>query len=261
VSELPQSEIGDMPEAEAIRLAREGNAAAFERLYRLHSRRVFTLCVRMLENLAEAEDLTQETFLTVFRRIQTFRGESGFSTWLHRVTVNVVLMRIRKKTVAQTSLEEITERTEDSRAHPLELSTPDLYLNGTIDRLALQKAIDQLPPGFKAQFVLHDVEGYEHHEIADMRGCSTGTSKSQLHRSRLRLRELLQKDQNNGALGKANTANCFDFEAECPGRLVHHPPVHGNKIVPFKRKRDAPIRDLTTEIDRSPAAHACAAVK
>jgi RNA polymerase sigma-70 factor (ECF subfamily) len=120
-----------MPEAEAIRLAREGNAAAFERLYRLHSRRVFTLCLRMLENSAEAEDLTQETFLTVFRRIQTFRGESEFSTWLHRVTVNVVLMHIRKKTVAQTSLDEITEGTEETRVPRLELGGPDLYLNGT----------------------------------------------------------------------------------------------------------------------------------
>jgi RNA polymerase sigma-70 factor (ECF subfamily) len=138
-----------MPEAEAIRLAREGDAAGFERLYQLHCLKVYTLCVRILENLAEAEDLTQETFLKVFRRIQTFRGESAFSTWLHRVTVNVMLMHIRKKTVAQTPLEEITERTEETRAHCPELGGPDLYLNGTIDRLALERAIDQLPPGFK----------------------------------------------------------------------------------------------------------------
>jgi RNA polymerase sigma-70 factor (ECF subfamily) len=257
VRELPQSESGDMPEAEAIRLAREGNAAAFERLYRLHSRRVFTLCLRMLENSAEAEDLTQETFLTVFRRIQTFRSESGFSTWLHRVTVNVVLMHIRKKTVAETSLEEITEGAEETRARRPELGGPDLYLNGTIDRLTLQRAIDQLPPGFKAQFMLYDVEGYEHREIADMRGCSTGTSKSQLHRSRLRLRELLQKDQNNGTPGKPHSANGFDFEAVSPG---NPPPVRGNKIVPFKRKRDIPIGDLTSGIDNS-TAHACAAAR
>jgi RNA polymerase sigma-70 factor (ECF subfamily) len=152
----------------------------------------------MLENLADAEDLTQETFLKVFRRIQTFRGESEFSTWLHRLTVNVVLMHIRKKRVAQTPLEEITERTEETRAHCPELGGPDLYLNGTIDRLTLQRAIDQLPPGFKVEFVLYDIAGYEHREIAYMRGCSTGTSKSQLRRSRLRLRELLQKDKNNG---------------------------------------------------------------
>ena len=258
--ELPQSETDDVTEAEAIRLAREGNAEAFERLYRLHSRRVFTLCVRMLENLADAEDLTQETFLTVFRRINTFRGESGFSTWLHRVTVNVVLMHVRKKTVAQIPLEEITETTEETRVPRLELGGPDLYLNSTIDRLTLQRAIDQLPPEFKAQFVLYGIEGYEHREIADMRGCSTGTSKSQLHRSRLRLRELLQKDQNNGTPGKTLSANCFTFEAEPPGNLVHHPPVHGNKIVPFKRQRDIAIADLTGEIEYS-TADACAAVK
>jgi RNA polymerase sigma-70 factor, ECF subfamily len=249
-----------MPEAEAIRLARQGNAEAFERLYRLHSRRVFTLCVRMLEDSAEAEDLTQETFLTVFRRIQTFRGESGFSTWLHRVTVNVVLMHIRKKTVAQTPLEEITEGTEETRTHRLELGGPDLYLDGTIDRLTLQRAIDQLPPGFKAQFVLYDIEGYEHREIADMRGCTTGTSKSQLHRSRLRLRELLQKDQNNDTPGKTHSANRPAFEVVPPGNRVQRPPVHGDKIVPFKRKKDIATGDLTGEIDNS-TAPACAAAK
>jgi RNA polymerase sigma-70 factor (ECF subfamily) len=246
-----------MPEAEAIQLAREGSAVAFERLYRLHSRRVFALCVRMLEDWAEAEDLTQETFLTVFRRIHTFRGESGFSTWLYRVTVNVVLMHIRKKTVAQTRLEEITEEAKETRTHRLELGGPDLYLNGIIDRLTLQRAIDQLPPGFKAQFVLYEIEGYEHREIADMRGCSTGTSKSQLHRSRLRLRELLQKDQNNGKLGKTHAANDFTFEAAPPG---NHRPVHGNRIVPFKRTTDVPIGDFTSEIDDS-TADACVAVK
>ena len=249
-----------MPEAEAIRLAREGNAEAFERLYWLHSRRVFTLCVRMLENSTEAEDLTQETFLTVFRRIQTFRGESGFSTWLHRVTVNVVLMHIRKKTVAQTPLEEITGRTEETRGHRLELGGPDLYLNGTIDRLALQRAIDKLPPGFKAQFVLYDIEGYEHREIACMRGCSTGTSKSQLHRSRLRLRELLQKDQNNDTPGKTHSANRPTFEVAPPGNRVQHPPVHSNKIVPFKRKREIATDDSTSKNDHSPV-DACAACK
>jgi RNA polymerase sigma-70 factor (ECF subfamily) len=244
-----------MPEAEAIRLAREGDAAAFERLYRLHSRRVFTLCVRMLEDLAEAEDLTQETFLKVFRRIQTFRGESAFSTWLHRITVNVVLMHIRKKTVAQTPLE---ERTEETRAHRLELGGPDPYLNGTIERLTLHRAIDQLPRGFKTEFVLYDIEGYEHREIADMRGCSTGTSKSQLHKSRLRLRELLQKDQKNGTPGKTHSDNRVTFETVPPSNRVHHPPVRGNSIVPFKRKKDMAIRDLTSEIDSS-TVDACAA--
>jgi RNA polymerase sigma factor (sigma-70 family) len=97
-----------MPEAEAIRLAQQGNAAAFERLYRLHNRRVYSLCLRMVSNTAEAEDLTQEAFLQLFRKIATFRGESAFSTWLHRLAVNVVLMKLRKKSGTESSLEEIT---------------------------------------------------------------------------------------------------------------------------------------------------------
>lgn len=90
-------EAGELTEADAIRQAQRGDAAAFERLYRLHSRRVYSLCLRMVSNPAEAEDLTQEAFLQLFRKIQTFRGESAFSTWLHRLAVNVVLMRLRKK--------------------------------------------------------------------------------------------------------------------------------------------------------------------
>ena len=103
-----------MPEAEAIRLAQQGNAEAFERLYQLHSRRVYSLCLRMVSNTAEAEDLTQEAFLQLFRKIATFRGESAFSTWLHRLAVNVVLMRLRKKTAIVSSLDEMTEPDEES---------------------------------------------------------------------------------------------------------------------------------------------------
>jgi len=185
-----------MPEAEAIRLALQGNHTAFERLYRLHRRRVFALCVRMLENSAEAEDLTQETFLTVFRRIHAFRGETSFSTWLHLVTVTVVLLHIHNKIVAETSRKETTDRTEKTQAGGVELCDADLYLNSTNDRLGLQRAVDQVPPGFKPRFVLYGEEGYAHKEIADRRGRSTGTSKSQPRKSR-RLRELPQKGQNN----------------------------------------------------------------
>ncbi len=238
-----------MPEAEAIRLALQGNVTAFERLYRLHSRRVFTLCVRMLENSAEAEDLTQETFLTVFRRIHAFRGETSFSTWLHLVTVTVVLLHIHNKIVAQTSREETTDRTEETQAGGVELDDADLYLNNTRDRLGLQRAIDQLPPEFKPEFVLYDNEGYAHKEIADRRGRSTGTSKSQLHKGRRR-RERSQKGQNNRSPGKTRSANCFTFGSVPPG---NHPPARGNNIVPFRRKRDAAIGDLKSEIDDSTA--------
>jgi RNA polymerase sigma-70 factor, ECF subfamily len=182
-----------MPEAEAIRLAQQGNAEAFERLYSLHSRRVYSLCLRMVSNTAEAEDLTQEAFLQLFRKIATFRGESAFSTWLHRLAVNVVLMRLRKKTAIVSSLDEITEPDDESSGPRRDFGGPDLRLTGSIDRLNLQRAIDQLPAGYKSVFVLHDMQGYEHNEIAGIMGCSIGNSKSQLHRARMRLRELLHE--------------------------------------------------------------------
>jgi len=144
-------------------------------------------------NTAEAEDLTQEAFLQLFRKIATFRGESAFSTWLHRLSVNVVLMRLRKKSGTETSLEEVTEPDEDSGGPRRDFGGPDLRLSGSIDRVNLQRAVDQLPPGYKSVFVLHDVQGYEHNEIAEIMSCSIGNSKSQLHKARMRLRELLHE--------------------------------------------------------------------
>lgn len=188
-----------MPESEAIRLAQQGDSDAFERIYRLHSRRVYALCLRMVGNTAEAEDLAQEAFLQLFRKIATFRGESAFSTWLHRLAVNVVLMRLRKKTLSETSLEETTEPDEESGGPRKDVGGPDLRLSGSIDRVNLQRAIEELPPGYKSVFVLHDVQGYEHNEIADIMGCSIGNSKSQLHKARTRLRELLQESQRDKA--------------------------------------------------------------
>jgi RNA polymerase sigma-70 factor (ECF subfamily) len=179
--------------SEAIRLAQSGDAGAFERLYQLHNRRVYSLCLRMVGNTAEAEDLTQEAFLQLFRKVATFRGESAFSTWLHRLAVNVVLMKLRKKSGMETSLEQITEPDEDSGGPRRDFGSPDLRLSGSIDRVNLQRAVDQLPPGYKSVFVLHDVQGYEHNEIANIMGCSIGNSKSQLHKARMRLRELLHE--------------------------------------------------------------------
>lgn len=193
VARARRIETGEMPEADAIRLAQGGDAAAFERLYQLHSRRVYSLCLRMVGNTAEAEDLTQEAFLQLFRKVATFRGESAFSTWLHRLAVNVVLMKLRKKSGIETSLEQITEPDEDSGGPRRDFGTLDLRLTGSIDRVNLQRAVDQLPPGYKSVFVLHDVQGYEHNEIAHIMGCSIGNSKSQLHKARMRLRELLQE--------------------------------------------------------------------
>jgi len=117
-----------MTEAEAIQLAQQGDAGAFERIYRLHSRRVYALCLRMVGNTAEAEDLTQDAFLQLFRKIGTFRGESAFSTWLHRLAVNVVLMKLRKKTLPATSLEESTDPEDESSGPRREIGAPDLLL-------------------------------------------------------------------------------------------------------------------------------------
>lgn len=188
-----RTEAGEVPEAESIRLAQQGDAAAFERLYQLHSRRVYSLCLRMVGNTAEAEDLTQEAFLQLFRKISTFRGESAFSTWLHRLSVNVVLMKLRKKSGKEASLEQVTEPDEESGTPRRDFGGPDLKLSGSIDRVNLERAVEQLPPGYKMVFVLHDVQGYEHNEIADMMGCSIGNSKSQLHKARMRLRDLLHE--------------------------------------------------------------------
>ena len=173
--------------------AQLGDAAAFERIYRLHSRRVYSLCLRMAGNPTEAEDLTQDVFLQLFRKIGTFRGESAFSTWLHRMSVNIVLMRFRKKPKAETSLDSLTNPEEESGRSPEEFGRPDLRLDGVIDRVALQAAISELAPGYRAMFILHDIEGYKHEEIAQILGCTPGNSKSQTHKARIRLRELLHK--------------------------------------------------------------------
>jgi RNA polymerase sigma-70 factor (ECF subfamily) len=195
VARTRQSESGGLTEAEAIQLAQQGNADAFEHIYRMHNRRVYALCLRMVSNPAEAEDLTQDAFLQLFRKIGTFRGESAFSTWLHRLAVNVVLMRLRRKTLTENSLDEMTEPDEESGGPPRDIGGPDLRLSGSVDRVNLERAIEQLPPGYKTVFVLHDVQGYEHNEIAAIMDCSIGNSKSQLHKARMRLRTLLRESQ------------------------------------------------------------------
>jgi RNA polymerase sigma-70 factor, ECF subfamily len=182
---------GGITEQEAIDRAKQGDAESFEALYVLHKRRVYSLCLRMTGNTAAAEDLTQEAFLQLYRKIATFRGESAFSTWLHRLSVNVVLMHLRKKSLPEVSLEETLEPQQEDGPRK-DVGTRDTVLAGSIDRVNLQRAIESLPPGYRIIFVLHDVEGYEHNEIAEMMGCSIGNSKSQLHKARMKLRELLK---------------------------------------------------------------------
>ena len=178
---------------DTIRLAQQGDAAAFQLIYELHCRRVYALCLRMVGDPVEAEDLTQEAFLQLFRKIHTFRGESAFSSWLHRLTANIVLMRFRKKRPATVSLDEVV-RSDEKREQPtFEIGVPDLRLIGVFDRVNLQTAVAQLPEGYRSMFLLHDVQGFEHNEIASMLGCSIGNCKSQLHKARKRLRELLHE--------------------------------------------------------------------
>jgi len=175
----------NLTEAEAIVRAREGDAAGFEHLYRAHCRRVYSVCLRMIRNPADAEDLTQQAFLQLFRKIGTFRGESGFSTWPHRVTVNVVLMHLRRKKPTELLAEDL-ERHNSNGESPRELGCGDASMLGAIDRLNLARAIRKLPFGYKQILLLHEVMGYEHSEIATSLQCSVGNSKSQLHRARKR---------------------------------------------------------------------------
>jgi len=173
---------------ELCRLAADGNLAAFELIYQRYHRRTYSLCLRMMGSQTEAEDLTQEVFIQLFRKIGSFRGDSAFSTWLHRLTINQVLMHFRRRSFKNEKTSEdgeIPEQTVHGTADPNKMPV--------VDRIALKKAIGELPPGYRNVFVLHDVEGFEHEEVARLMGISVGTSKSQLHKARLKLRTLLVK--------------------------------------------------------------------
>jgi RNA polymerase sigma-70 factor (ECF subfamily) len=176
--------------SDLVKRAQQGDADAFATLFHTHKSRIYSVCLRMTNNAAEAEDLTQDAFLQVFRKITSFRGDSAFSTWLHRISVNTVLMHFRKKSLNQVSLDEPYDN-EDGGKVRREIGTKDNNLAGCVDRVALARAIKELPPGYRTIFVLHEVEGYEHQEIAEMLGCSVGNSKSQLYKAKLRIRELL----------------------------------------------------------------------
>ncbi len=178
----------DTPDFELTRLAASGNISAFELLYERYHRRTYGLCLRMTSSQTEAEDLTQEVFIQLFRKIGSFRGESAFSTWLHRLTVNQVLMHFRRRSVKN-------ERTSEDGEIPEQIlpGTENQARMPVLDRIGLTKAVSELPPGYRNVFLLHDVEGYEHEEVARILKISVGTSKSQLHKARLKLRGLLFK--------------------------------------------------------------------
>lgn len=172
-------------ERELVSRAAKGDQYALAEIYIRHKRRIMSLCWRMVRNQAEAEDMVQDTFLQAFRKLHTFRGDSALSTWLHRIAVNLVLMKMRKRSIVEVPVDD--RLAEDSDFGATEFGSDDNRLAGAIDRVDLDLALEDLAPGYRLVFVLHDVEGYEHPEIAAMLGCSTGCSKSQLHKARLRL--------------------------------------------------------------------------
>jgi RNA polymerase sigma-70 factor, ECF subfamily len=203
LNQVEQTTPASSGDAELIARAQRGEEQAFEAIYNAHKRRVYYLCLRMIGNTAEAEELTQEAFMQVFRKIQTFRGDSSFSTWLHRVSVNVVLMKLRKKTPNEIPIDSEDENQEFA-APPKEFGAPDLTLTGLVDRVTLDRAVAKLPKGCRQVFLLHDVMGCEHNEIATMLEYSVGNSKSQLHKARMRLRKLLRIGaRKNGRNGKS----------------------------------------------------------
>ena len=184
----------DCSDHELTERAAGGDTRAFEEVYRRHHRRVYTLCLRMTQNAAEAEDLTQDVFVHLFRAVGSFRGESAFTTWLHRLTTNQVLMHFRRvKSRKESVTDDGTLPAQKVEGKEASGQMP------VIDRVALDNAIAQLPEGYRMVFILHDVMGHEHEEVGRILGVAAGTSKSQLHKARLKLRKILI----SSAAGKA----------------------------------------------------------
>jgi len=180
----------DDSESSLVRRAQQGDEQAFATLYELHKKRVYSVCLQMTKNIADAKDLTQEAFMQVFRSVNSFRGDSAFSTWLYRIAVNTVLMKLRRrKSPPMLSLDEPVSA--DSPSLKREVGKADPNLRGAVDRIALGRAAEELPAGCRRIFDLHEVEGYQHHEIAQMLQCSIGNSKSQLHKAKLKMRDIL----------------------------------------------------------------------
>ena len=181
ITESPKTHEADVPDD--VARAGAGDRRAFERLYREHVDRVYSLCLRMCGDRGAAEELVQDVFVRAWEKLTLFRGESSFSTWLHRLAVNVVL-NARKGDGRRRS--RIDESVED-------LETLPHSSDHAGERMDLQAAIALLPPGARKVFVLHDVQGYKHEDIAELLGMTSGGSKAQLHRARMLLREALSR--------------------------------------------------------------------
>ncbi len=178
-----------MPEAEAIEKARNGDVAGYESLYHLHRRRVYSLCLRFTGNVSDAEDLAQEVFLQVYRKISTFRGDAKFGSWLHRVAVNLALMRFRRRRPREVSLN--IPQTLKSGSPPPTLRDQFCARTFLVERVALGRALDSLSKARRSVVLLHDVDGFTHGEVGERLGVAAGTSKSQLHKAHLELRGIL----------------------------------------------------------------------
>jgi RNA polymerase sigma-70 factor, ECF subfamily len=183
----PEAASARASDYELAQRAAAGDMQAFEELFRLHRRLVYGLSLRMTQDVSEAEDITQEVFVLLLRKVGGYRGEANFTTWLHRLTVNQVLMRFRR---TKARREDALEDEEGQPSHESRSAAPPRSTQ-LIDRITLEGAIAQLPPGYRAAFILHDIEGYDHEEVARLLGCAVGTSKSQLHKARTKLRKIL----------------------------------------------------------------------
>ena len=175
---------------EVLVRAQAGDADAFTTHYLRHQKRIFAICMRMVHDFSLAEDLMQETFVQLHRKLATFRGESAFTTWLHRMTFNIVLMHLRRRALPVVSLDNLMTDNSDEHIRR-DFGVRDSRQVGVVDRLTIERAVATLPPGYRNIFLLHDVHGFEHREIASMEGCSLGNSKSQLHKARRALRGTL----------------------------------------------------------------------
>jgi RNA polymerase sigma-70 factor (ECF subfamily) len=164
---------------------RSGDGTAFEALYRLHATRLYNLAIRMTGSVADADDLLQDIFLLAYRKLGSFRGDSSLGTWLYRLAMNHCLDVLRTR---QTRMSRVTDSLDEPDAGPVAAPAPAL---GAVSRIDLERAIEALPPACRAAFLLHDVEGFGHHEVASILGISEGTSKSQVHKARLRIRGYL----------------------------------------------------------------------
>lgn len=208
-------------DAALVAKALEGDADAFAILFNRHKHRVYAVCLRMTNNTAEADDLTQEVFLQVFRKLNTFRGESALSTWLYRLAVNSALMHFRRQGPHHISIDDPGEN-EGVPAPRREFGRADERLTFSLERIALTRALNGLPRGYRAIFELHEIKGYGHREIAKLLNCSIGNSKSQLHKAKQRIRECLFPKRRRASLSPSLDTHDMAWNQVTPNQIVNH---------------------------------------